>query len=124
MLSGLTGLEGVETMFQIITNPIKWSSLPALLIGCVFSQYAVSYELLVNSLFCLSAVAFSVQWAVRSGEYFWAAAFVGIAVLFSPLLLVVKIFLLLGLVCVVTLATLVAAFQTQPAVDPAFLSGE
>jgi len=84
----------------------------------------LGYEFLVNSLICLTAVLFSVQWAVRSGEYFWAAAFVGIAVLFSPLLLVVKIFLLLGLSCVVTLAALVAAFQTQPAVDPAFVSSK
>ena len=102
-------------MSQIITNVIKWSSLPGLLIGSVFSQNAVIDEFLVNFLICFVAVLFSVQWVVLSGEYFWAAAFVGIAVLFSPLLLVVKIFLLLGLACAVTLATLVAAFQTQPA---------
>ena len=43
-----------------------------------------------------------------------AAASVGIAVVFSPLLLVVKIFLLIGVTCVATCAALLAAFRTQP----------
>ena len=100
-------------MFQTITKIIKWVSLPVLLIASMFSRSAASYELLVDFLVCLGAVIF-VQRAVRLKEYFWAAGFVTIAVAFSPLLLVVKIFLLMTLTCIATFVTLLAAFRTQP----------
>jgi len=101
-------------MFQIILSLTRWLSLPVLLIASLFSEYAKSYEFLVNSVVCLGAIVFSAQWAFRYKEYFWAAGFVGIAVLFCPLSLLVKIFLLMGLACIVMLAALLAAFQTQP----------
>jgi len=100
-------------MLQVALSLIKWFSLPVLLTASLFSQYAAKYEFLADSVICAGAILFSVQWAVRSSEYFWAAAFVGIAVLFSPLLLVVKIFLLLGLALIVTLAAILTAFQNQ-----------
>jgi hypothetical protein len=37
-----------------------------------------------------------------------------IAVIFSPLLLAVKIFLLMGVTCIATVVVLLAAFRTQP----------
>jgi len=100
-------------MFQMITKIVKWVSLPALLIASMFSRSAASYELLVDFVICLGAIIF-VQRAVRLREYFWAAGLVAIAVVFSPLLLVVKIFLLMGFTCIATLVTLMAAFRKQP----------
>jgi hypothetical protein len=100
-------------MFQTLTKIIKWVSLPVLLIASMFSRFAASYELLVDLVICLGAVIL-VQRAVRSKEYLWAAGLVAIVVVFSPLLLVVKIFLLMALTCVATFVTLVAAFRTQP----------
>jgi hypothetical protein len=100
-------------MFQTITKIIKWVSLPVLLSASMFSRSAASYELLVDILICLGAVIF-VQRAVRLKEYFWAAGFVAIAVVFSPLLLVVKIFLSIGITCIATFVTLLAAFRTEP----------
>ena len=100
-------------MIQVALSLIKWISLPVLLTASLFSQYAERYEFLADSVICVGAILFSVQWAVRSREYFWAAAFVGIAVVFSPLLLILKIFVLMALASTVTLATLLAAFQTQ-----------
>jgi hypothetical protein len=100
-------------MFQMVTKIIKWVSLPVLLIVSIFSRSAASYELLVDLVICLGAVIF-VQRAVRLKEYFWATGFVAIAVVFSPLLLVVKIFLLMGCTCIATFVTLLAAFRTQP----------
>jgi hypothetical protein len=100
-------------MFQMITKIVKWVSLPALLIASMFSRSAASYELLVDFVICLGAIIF-VQRAVRLREYFWAAGLVAIAVVFSPLLLVVKIFLLMGFTCIATFVTLLAAFRKQP----------
>ncbi len=78
-------------MFQQGPKIIQRVSLPALLTASMFSRYAASYELLVAVVICLSAVIF-VQRAVQSREYPWAAGFVAVAVVVSPLLLVVKIF--------------------------------
>jgi len=100
-------------MFQYVTKIIKWISLPALLVASMLSRSAASYELLVDFVICLGATIF-VQRAVRSKEYFWAAGFVAIAVVFSPLLLVVKIALLMGLTCIATFVNSLAAFRTQP----------
>jgi len=102
-----------KAMFQTITKIVKRVSIPVLLIASIFSRYAASYELLVDFAICLGAFIL-VQQAVRSKEYFWAAGFVTIAVVFSPLSLAVKIFLLMGLTCVATFVSLLAAFRTQP----------
>ena len=100
-------------MFRMVTNIIKWVSLPVLLIASMFSRSAGSYELVVDVVVCLGAIIF-VQAAVRLEQYSWAAGFVAIALVFSPLLLVVKIFLLMGFTCIVTFVALLAAFRTQP----------
>jgi hypothetical protein len=100
-------------MFQTVGKIIKWVSLPVLLIGSLFSASAESYEFLVDFVICLGALIF-VQRAVWSKEYFWAAGFVAIAVVFSPFLLVLKIILLTGLSCLATIVTLLEAFRVQP----------
>jgi hypothetical protein len=56
-----------------------------------------------------------VQRAMWLKEYFWAAGFLAIAVVFTPIPLVVKALLLMGLTCARTLANLLAAFRRQPA---------
>ena len=103
----------VKTMFQMATRTIKWVSIPVLLMASMFSRYAASYEQLVDLVICLSAVIL-VWRAVGLKDYYWAAGFVAIVVVFSPLLLGVKIFLLMGLTCTASFATLLAAFRTQP----------
>ena len=100
-------------MFQTATSIIKWVSIPVLLIASVFPRYAASYELPVDIAICLGATIL-VQRAVRLEEYLWAAGFVSIAIVFSPLLLVTKIFLLMGLTCMATFLALMAAFRRQP----------
>lgn len=101
-------------MFQTVTKIIKWVSIPVLLIASLFACCAASYEPLVDFAICLGAVIF-IQRAIRSQEYFWAAGFLAIAVVFTPLSLMVKIFLLMGFASVATFANLLAAFRTQPA---------
>jgi hypothetical protein len=96
-----------------ITRIIKWLSIPILLTASIFARYAAAYEFTVNLVICLGAVV-CVQRAVQLREYSWAAGFVAIAVVFSPLLLASKIFLLMGLICMATLISLFAAFRTHP----------
>jgi hypothetical protein len=91
---------------------IKWVSIPVLLIASMLPRYAASYELTVDWAICLGA-AILVQRAVWLKEYFWAAGLVLIAIVFSPLLLAVKIFLLMGLTCMAVFLALMAAFRRQ-----------
>jgi hypothetical protein len=100
-------------MFQTATRTGKWVALPVLLISSLFSSFAGSYEFLLNMLICLAAVIV-VQRAVSVKEYFWAAGFVAIAVVFSPFTLMVKIFLLMGLTCIAAFATLFATWKMRP----------
>ncbi|MEX2260352.1 MAG: hypothetical protein WD696_00295 [Bryobacteraceae bacterium] len=100
-------------MFQTVTEIVKWASLPVLLIGSMFSHAAESYGFLLDWVTCLVAIII-VQRTVWVKEYFWAAGFVAIAVVFSPLMPVVKIFLLMGFTCIAAFVTLLAVWKTQP----------
>ena len=101
-------------MFRVVTKIVKWVSIPVLLIASLFACCAASYELPVDLAICLGAIIF-VQRAIWVREYFWAAGFLAIGVVFTPLTLVVKIFLLMGFACIATFANLLTAFRTQPA---------
>jgi len=103
-----------ETMLRMVTKIVKWVSIPVLLIASLFACCTASYEPLVDLAICLGAIVL-VQRAIRLKEYFWAAGFLAIGVVFTPLSLMVKIFLLMGFACVATFANLLAAFRTQPA---------
>src|SRR5437868_6037623 len=89
----------------------KWVLLPALLIGSIFSRSAARHELLLDIVVCLGALLV-VQRAVRLKAYLWAAGFVTIAVVFSPFLLVIKIFLLMGFAGLATFVTFLTAWKT------------
>ena len=102
-----------NTMFQTVLRIIKWVSIPVLLLAAMFSCLAASYEPLMDFVICLGAILV-VHRAVWLREYFWAAGFVAVVVVFSPLFLAVKIFLLMGFTCIAALITLVAAFRRQP----------
>ena len=101
-------------MFQMVTKIMKWASIPVLLIASLFAFCAASYEPLLDFTIGLAAIVF-VQRAIRLKEYFWAVGYLAVGVVFTPLSLMVKIFLLMGFACVVTFANLLAAFRTQPA---------
>jgi len=100
-------------MLQTVTKIIRWFSIPVLFIASLFACCARSYEPLVDLAIFLGAIVF-VQRAIWAKEYSWAAGFLAIGVVFTPLSLMNKIFLLMGLACVATFAKLLAAFRTQP----------
>jgi hypothetical protein len=101
-------------VFETSTRIIKWISIPALLAASMFLFLANRYEPLLAGLVILGAVFFIVR-AARAKEYCWAVALVAIAAVFSPLVLAVKVFLLMGLTCIAVFTTLLAAFRAQPA---------
>lgn len=96
-------------MLQNVLQVIKWISIPILLFGSVFSRFAGTQEFLLNAVICLGAIVV-IPRAAWTREYFWAGGLIAVAIVFSPLLLVVKIFLLMGVACIATCATLFAMF--------------
>ena len=103
-------------MFQLVPKILKWVSIPVLLIAAVFSSLEARYEPLVDLVIWLGAL-FLAERSAWAKQYFWAAGFAAIVILFSPLSLVGKFYLSMGLTCVVTLLTLFASFRTRPAVS-------
>lgn len=93
---------------------MKWIPIPVLLFASLFACCTGHYEPLVDLGICLGAIIF-VQRAVWLKEYFWAAGFLAVAVAFTPISIVMKIFLLMGLVCIATFANLLRVFRTQHA---------
>jgi hypothetical protein len=100
-------------MFSILTSVIKWFAIPVLLVASLFSGLAEGYEPLVNVLVCM-AVILLVQRAAWLHQYVSGAGFIAVVVVFSPISLVVKIFLLLFLTCIAAFAALLAAFRNRP----------
>lgn len=100
-------------MRQMVTKTIKWIAIPVLLIASLFAYCTSSYEVLLDCLICLGASTL-IQGAIQLRQYFWACGLVAIAVAFTPLALIVKIFLLLGFACIAVFANLLAAFRPQP----------
>ena len=99
-------------MLRTATRIIKWISIPVLLIASLFACCAASYEPLVDFAICLGAIIF-IQRAIRLKEYFWAGGFLAIVVVFTPLSLAVKMFLLMAFAGLATFAGLLAAFRAQ-----------
>jgi hypothetical protein len=102
-----------KKMFLTVKKIIKWASIPVLLVASLFACCTAGYEPLVDGAIGLGAIVFIVR-AVWFREYFWAAGFLAIAAVFSPLSLAMKILVLMGFTCIATIVTLLAAFRTQP----------
>ena len=102
-----------NALFQTSAGITKLVSVPLLLIASMFSRFISNNELQLNSIVCLGALFF-IPRALQLKDYSWAAGLASLAIVFSPALLVVKVGLLMGLTCIVTFATLFAAFRYQP----------
>jgi hypothetical protein len=92
---------------------VRWISLPVLLAGSLFASFAGDYAILVNLVVCAGALVVMGR-AVSFREYFRAAAFLAVAIVFSPLMLNIKIFLLLSFTCIASLTAVYAACKPQP----------
>ncbi len=97
----------------MLTNLVKWTVIPAVLIASLFSELAGTYEPWLNAAACLVAIIL-VQRSCWRQQYIWGAGFTAIAVMFGPFGLAVKVFLLLGLTTLAAFSALVAGFRMRP----------
>lgn len=102
---------------------MMWVSMAALLLALLWRPSA-SYQAVLDFAVCLSGLLVLAQ-AVRTGRYFWAAAFLAIAVLFNPVLPVVlswKITLGLGWVSLATFLVSLAVMKKRPILSVASIA--
>ena len=92
---------------------VRWAAIPVLVIGSMFSYFARSYEYLIDMAVCLGVIIL-IQRAVLLKQFFWAAGLAAIAVVFSPLFLIIKVFLLMGITGIAAGAILVGAVRRRP----------
>jgi hypothetical protein len=100
-------------MFHKVEIAVECVSVPALMIGSIFSYFAASYAPLMNLVICLGGAILAGR-ALQFRKYYLAAGFVALIIAASPLNLASKIFLLMGLACIGASATVYAAFRPQP----------
>jgi ATP/ADP translocase len=91
---------------------IRWAAIPILVTGSMFSYFARNYEFLIDMAVCLCVIIL-IQRAVRQNQFFWAAGLTAIVVVFSPLFLTIKVFLLMGLTCVAACAILIGTIRRR-----------
>jgi hypothetical protein len=102
-----------EAMFLKVMRAFKWAAIPVLLIASPFSCFAANYQPLLDCLVCMGAVFF-IQRAVWLKAYAWAAGTVAVVVVFSPLFLLTKIFLIMGLSCVASIGVVLTNWRLEP----------
>jgi hypothetical protein len=68
----------------MLTKIMKWVSIALLLLAVLQFRFA-SNQLLLAIVVCASGVLVATQ-TVRAGKYTWAVGFLGIAVLFNPVI--------------------------------------
>lgn len=100
-------------MSRAVSNSIRWFSIPTLLVASMFSRYAASGEHLVDFVICFGAIILFCRTAWMR-EYYWGAGFLAVLVVFSPLSLAVKIFLLMAFTCIAAFVALLMALQVWP----------
>ena len=72
------------------TEVMKWVSIAALLLALVFWHSAPMYQNELNIVVSVAAAAVLVQ-AFRAKRYRWAAGFLGIALVFNPVMPVFRL---------------------------------
>ena len=87
--------------------------IPLLVVVSMFSYFAARYEPLLAAIISLGTVIVVVR-AIQEREYSWAVALLTIIVAFSSHLLETKIFLVIGIACIVVATMLLATFQLRP----------
>ena len=100
-------------MLEKVTTILKCVLIPALIVVALHSCMAGHYESWLDLTLCMSAFVFVPRppWLKEYGRSaVWAVAVVG----FSPLFLVTKTFLLMGLPCFAACLMIVTAVRPQP----------
>jgi hypothetical protein len=73
----------------MLTKIMKWNSMAALLVTVLFPQTGEHYRLVLNFGICMGAIL-AIRQARQSKEHLWFAGFIAIALLFNPMVDIVR----------------------------------
>jgi hypothetical protein len=107
----------------MLTKMMKWVSVVVLLLAGLRLPTAGN-QVLLEVVVCLSGLMAIMQ-AVRASQYYWAAVFFTIAIIFNPVVtlgLSGKTLLWLDWVCLATFLLSLAAWKRQPTASRAPIS--
>jgi hypothetical protein len=106
-------MPGLQTLATIV----KTLSIAALLMASIFRTFAADYQVLLAFAVCLGALIVLRQ-ALGVRAYGWALGFVAIAIIFNPVVLVIKPFGALSLAvyiaCTAMFTLSLIGLQTPP----------
>jgi hypothetical protein len=79
----------MEGGFPMLTKIMKWNSMAALLVTVLFPQTGENYRLVLNFGICMGAILV-IRQALQAKQQLWAGGFIGIALLFNPMVDIVR----------------------------------
>jgi hypothetical protein len=100
----------------VLTKIMKWTSLIALTGALFFWRPAGGYAVMLQFVICLGASLVALQ-AARSGKQLWVIAFVGLAMLFNPVVTIPisrSVFLWINVVCLTMFLASLKFLNTAP----------
>jgi hypothetical protein len=68
----------------MLAKIMKLVPIAALVLAAIFWRSAANYQLLLDSVVCIGALIVAQQ-AVQAKQYLWTAGFIGMALLFNPI---------------------------------------
>ena len=100
----------------MLTKIMKWSSIAALVVTVLFRETGENYRLVLNFGICMGAILV-IRQALQAKQYVWAAGFIAIALLFNPMVVILRpvgyFFLLLVLIFLAMFGISLVALKTQ-----------
>jgi Family of unknown function (DUF6804) len=108
----------------MFTKIMKWVSVAVLLLA-VFWRSSADFQLILESVVCVTGVLVVMQ-AVRRGKYFWAAGFLVVAALFNPVVPVAlsrTTFLWLDVACMMAFLISLAVLKRGPVLSIPSITG-
>jgi hypothetical protein len=101
---------------SMLTTMMKWSSLLALAGALFFWRANGGYAIFLQFVICGSACLVAFQ-AVQARRHLWAVAFVGLAIVFNPLMVISlsrSMFVSINVLCFAMFLTSLKALKAAP----------
>ena len=101
-------------ILQTTLTVTRWVALPVLVMLAILSRFTAAYQLQADFAVLLAAVILAGS-ALRTREYLWSGGLIAVGIVFIPLGLALKLFILMGFISCTTCAIAIAAYRTTPA---------
>ena len=98
----------------MLTKLLQWASVATLMVGLIFWRSSANYRVILRFTVCSAACLVALK-AKRANQYYWAAAFFALALLFNPVVpvsLPVVVFVWVDALCLTIFLLSIPLFWT------------